>query len=188
MKGLCWTGVNKLAVETVPDPQIPTPRTSSSRSGSPPPADRTCTCWSATFRRCGPATSSATSSWARSLRSVRRGAATRPGDRVVVCPFIACGRCWYCEQKLYSLCDNGNPSPPSRKRCGATRRRLLRVLARHGRLRGQPRGIHPGAVRRPVRARRRPAQGWIFTGEETSRGIRSRLPLPRTSRNLWWLE
>jgi hypothetical protein len=35
----------------------------------------------------------------------------KPGDRVVVCSFIACGRCWYCEQKLYSLYDNGNPNP-----------------------------------------------------------------------------
>jgi threonine dehydrogenase-like Zn-dependent dehydrogenase len=32
-------------------------------------------------------------------------------DRVVVCSFIACGRCWYCRNELYSLCDNGNPNP-----------------------------------------------------------------------------
>ncbi len=32
------------------------------------------------------------------------------GDRVVV-PFnIACGKCYYCEQKLTSLCDNSNPN------------------------------------------------------------------------------
>jgi threonine dehydrogenase-like Zn-dependent dehydrogenase len=33
------------------------------------------------------------------------------GDRVVVCSFIACGQCWYCQHQLYSLCDNGNPNP-----------------------------------------------------------------------------
>ncbi len=33
------------------------------------------------------------------------------GDRVVVCSFISCGRCWYCRQGLYSCCDNGNTSP-----------------------------------------------------------------------------
>jgi threonine dehydrogenase-like Zn-dependent dehydrogenase len=33
------------------------------------------------------------------------------GDRVVVCSFMACGKCWYCEQELYSLCDNSNPNP-----------------------------------------------------------------------------
>jgi threonine dehydrogenase-like Zn-dependent dehydrogenase len=33
------------------------------------------------------------------------------GDRVVVCSFIACGRCWFCKQGLYSCCDNGNTNP-----------------------------------------------------------------------------
>src|SRR5262249_13891660 len=33
-----------------------------------------------------------------------------PGDRVVV-PFpIACGGCFYCRQRLTSLCDNSNPN------------------------------------------------------------------------------
>ena len=35
----------------------------------------------------------------------------RVGDRVVVCSVIACGRCWYCEQGLFSCCDNGNTNP-----------------------------------------------------------------------------
>jgi threonine dehydrogenase-like Zn-dependent dehydrogenase len=30
------------------------------------------------------------------------------GDRVVVCSFIACGRCWYCTHDQWSLCDNTN--------------------------------------------------------------------------------
>jgi threonine dehydrogenase-like Zn-dependent dehydrogenase len=33
------------------------------------------------------------------------------GDRVVVNSFVACGRCWYCQQGLYSCCDNGNTNP-----------------------------------------------------------------------------
>jgi threonine dehydrogenase-like Zn-dependent dehydrogenase len=33
----------------------------------------------------------------------------KPGDRVVV-PFnIACGRCFFCQQNLWSLCENSNP-------------------------------------------------------------------------------
>jgi threonine dehydrogenase-like Zn-dependent dehydrogenase len=32
------------------------------------------------------------------------------GDRVIV-PFpISCGRCYFCQQQLYSLCDNSNPN------------------------------------------------------------------------------
>ena len=35
----------------------------------------------------------------------------RRGDRIVV-PFpIACGKCWFCESTMYSLCDNSNPKP-----------------------------------------------------------------------------
>jgi len=32
------------------------------------------------------------------------------GDRVVVAFPISCGRCWYCKQELYALCDNTNPN------------------------------------------------------------------------------
>nr|WP_256392620.1 zinc-dependent alcohol dehydrogenase [Natronoarchaeum rubrum] len=32
------------------------------------------------------------------------------GDRVVVPFTISCGECWFCEQGLYSLCDNSNPN------------------------------------------------------------------------------
>ncbi len=33
----------------------------------------------------------------------------KKGDRVVVPFTISCGHCWFCEQTLYSLCDNSNP-------------------------------------------------------------------------------
>ena len=32
------------------------------------------------------------------------------GDRVVVAFSIACGRCWYCQNNEFSLCDNSNPN------------------------------------------------------------------------------
>lgn len=35
----------------------------------------------------------------------------RVGDRVVVSSIIGCGRCWYCSQNLWSLCDNTNVNP-----------------------------------------------------------------------------
>ena len=34
----------------------------------------------------------------------------KKGDRVVVPFTISCGRCWFCEQTLFSLCDNTNPN------------------------------------------------------------------------------
>jgi len=32
------------------------------------------------------------------------------GDRVVVPFTIACGRCYFCKEELWSLCDNSNPN------------------------------------------------------------------------------
>lgn len=34
----------------------------------------------------------------------------RPGDRVVVPFTISCGHCFFCQQQLWSLCDNSNPN------------------------------------------------------------------------------
>jgi threonine dehydrogenase-like Zn-dependent dehydrogenase len=36
----------------------------------------------------------------------------KKGDRVVVPFIICCGRCFYCERGLWSLCDNSNPNTP----------------------------------------------------------------------------
>ncbi|MBX3441564.1 MAG: glutathione-dependent formaldehyde dehydrogenase [Planctomyces sp.] len=33
-----------------------------------------------------------------------------PGDRVVVPFTIACGRCFFCQREMWSLCDNSNPN------------------------------------------------------------------------------
>lgn len=35
----------------------------------------------------------------------------RPGQRMVACSIIACGKCWYCTHGATSLCDNTNPRP-----------------------------------------------------------------------------
>ncbi|KAJ6101975.1 chaperonin 10-like protein [Penicillium sp. IBT 16267x] len=34
----------------------------------------------------------------------------KAGDRVIIMPVIACGECFYCKNKEYSLCDRTNPS------------------------------------------------------------------------------
>ena len=100
MKANCWMGKKTVEVQQVPDPKIlnrATPSCGSPRRRSAAP---TCTSTTASSRRWRRATSSATSSWARSSRS---GAdveeRSRSGDRVVV-PFpIACGSCCRCQQR-----------------------------------------------------------------------------------------
>src|SRR5881398_1537090 len=40
----------------------------------------------------------------------RENKALKPGDRVVVPFTIACGHCFFCQNQLWSLCDNSNPN------------------------------------------------------------------------------
>jgi threonine dehydrogenase-like Zn-dependent dehydrogenase len=111
MKALCWTGVNKTSVETVPDPQI-------LNSGDIILKVRLSTTCGSDLHLIGgyiPTMRAGDVIGHEFMGEVAEvGPAVRNhkvGDRVVVCSFISCGRCWYCEQKLYSLCDNGNPNP-----------------------------------------------------------------------------
>ena len=50
------------------------------------------------------------SSWAKSSRSAEDNTRLKVGDRVVVPFTIACGRCYFCREQLWSLCDNSNPN------------------------------------------------------------------------------
>jgi threonine dehydrogenase-like Zn-dependent dehydrogenase len=111
MKALCWTGVNKTSVETVPDPQILNSEDIILK------VRLTTTCGSDLHLLGGyiPAMRAGDVLGHEFMGEVVEvGSGVRrhkAGDRVVVCSFISCGRCWYCEHKLFSLCDNGNPNP-----------------------------------------------------------------------------
>ncbi|HEX2317091.1 MAG TPA: zinc-dependent alcohol dehydrogenase [Thermomonospora sp.] len=108
MRALCWEGVDELSVETVPDPELrndqdvivkvlagTTCGSDLHLIGGYIPAMRAGDVIGHEFLgevvEVGP--------------GVRRH---RVGDRVVVCSFIGCGRCWYCANDLWSLCDNSN--------------------------------------------------------------------------------
>ncbi|SEG81970.1 Threonine dehydrogenase [Thermomonospora echinospora] len=110
MKALCWEGVDKLDVQRVPDPQIVNDQdaivkvTLSTTCGSDlhlingfvptmRPGDVMGHEFMGEIVEAGP--------------GVRH---RRVGDRVVVCSFIGCGRCWYCTHDQWSLCDNSNPN------------------------------------------------------------------------------
>jgi threonine dehydrogenase-like Zn-dependent dehydrogenase len=108
VKALCWEGVNRLEVEQVPDPQILNDQDAIVK------VTLTTTCGSDLHLING---------YVPTMRAgdvmghefmgeiVEVGPAVRRrkvGDRVVVCSFIGCGRCWYCTHDLWSLCDNTN--------------------------------------------------------------------------------
>jgi threonine dehydrogenase-like Zn-dependent dehydrogenase len=111
VRALTWTGVNETSVETVDDPAILNDQDVIVK------VHLSTTCGSDLHLLGG---------YIPTMRSgdvlghefmgeiVEVGSAVRKhaiGDRVVVCSFVACGRCWYCTHELYSLCDNGNPNP-----------------------------------------------------------------------------
>jgi len=110
MRALCWNGINELAVETVPDPVIVNPH------------DAIIDVWLTTT--CGsdlhfidgylPTMQEGDIIGHEFMGEVVAVGAevrdVRAGDRVVVPSFVSCGRCWYCEHDLYSLCDNTNPN------------------------------------------------------------------------------
>ncbi|MGW4945970.1 zinc-dependent alcohol dehydrogenase [Actinoplanes sp. NPDC004185] len=111
MKALQWQGVNKLAVGDVPDPQLRNPGDIIVK------VRRTVTCGSDLHLLGGyiPFMEKGDVLGHEFLGEVVEvGPEVRRhhvGDRVVVSSFISCGKCWFCEQELYSLCDNGNTNP-----------------------------------------------------------------------------
>jgi threonine dehydrogenase-like Zn-dependent dehydrogenase len=111
VKALTWTGVNELAVDEVPDPQLQNPGDVILK------VRRTVTCGSdlhllggyIPFMQKGDVLGHEFLGEVIEVGpDVRKH---RVGDRVVVCSFISCGKCWYCKNELYSCCDNGNTNP-----------------------------------------------------------------------------
>jgi threonine dehydrogenase-like Zn-dependent dehydrogenase len=110
MRALCWMGVNDLQVQTVPDPVIVNPHDAVLK------VRLTTTCGSDLHFIDG---------YLPTMREgdvigheymgevVETGPQTtlRVGDRVVVPSFFGCGKCWYCRNELFALCDNTNPKP-----------------------------------------------------------------------------
>jgi threonine dehydrogenase-like Zn-dependent dehydrogenase len=111
VKALMWTGVNETSVEDVPDPKIQNPGDVVLK------VTRTVTCGSDLHLLGGyiPFMQKGDVLGHEFLGEVVEvGSEVRHhqvGDRVVVCSFISCGRCWYCKHELYSCCDNGNTNP-----------------------------------------------------------------------------
>lgn len=108
MKALCWEGVNKLSVEDVPEPTL---------SGGQDVLLRvtaSSVCGSDLHLIDGyvPAMRSGDVLGHEFLGEVGDQVTKHQvGDRVVVASPLGCGRCMYCEDGLWSLCDNSNPTP-----------------------------------------------------------------------------
>jgi threonine dehydrogenase-like Zn-dependent dehydrogenase len=112
MKAVCWNGVEKITVENVPDPTILNPRDAIVRITS------TAICGSDLHLYDGyiPTMEKGDILGHEFMGEVVDvGAAIKAdklkvGDRVVVPFTIACGKCFFCQQQLWSCCDNSNPN------------------------------------------------------------------------------
>jgi threonine dehydrogenase-like Zn-dependent dehydrogenase len=111
MKAVCWTGVNDVRVEKVPDPLLLNPRDAIVKVRA------TTICGSDLHLYDG------------YIPSVLKGdilghefmgevvevgskvTNLKPGDRVIVPSVISCGDCFHCKKGQFSLCDNSNPKP-----------------------------------------------------------------------------
>ena len=110
MKALCWWGKQDVRVESVPDPGIINPHDAIIR------VTRTAICGSDLhlYDAYMPAMEQGDILGHEFMGEVVEIGPEvknlKVGDRVVVPFSIACGRCWCCQQKLWSLCDNTNPN------------------------------------------------------------------------------
>jgi len=105
-------GVNKMSVETVPDPKILNPRDAIVRITS------TCICGSdlhlydgfvPTMEQ-GDIMGHEFMGEVVEVGSGIKSEKLKVGDRVVVPFTIACGNCFFCQRQLWSCCDNSNPN------------------------------------------------------------------------------
>jgi threonine dehydrogenase-like Zn-dependent dehydrogenase len=111
VKALCWTGINEVEVENVPDPGIVNEHDAIVK------VRLSSVCGSDLHQLSGyiPAMRNGDVIGHEFMGEiVEVGPAVRnhrAGDRVVVCSVIACGGCWFCEHGLFSCCDNTNTNP-----------------------------------------------------------------------------
>jgi threonine dehydrogenase-like Zn-dependent dehydrogenase len=111
MRALCWEGVNDLRVQTVADPTI------INREDAVLKVTRSSVCGSDEHIIAGyiPTMKAGDIIGHEFMGEiVETGPAVKKikkGDRVVVAPFHSCGRCWFCEHQMQSMCDNANDKP-----------------------------------------------------------------------------
>ena len=112
MKAVCWMGIEKMSVETVPDPKILNPRDAIVKITS------TCICGSDLHLYNGyiPTMEQGDIMGHEFMGEVVEVGPginrdkLKVGDRVVVPFTIACGSCFFCQQQLWTCCENTNPN------------------------------------------------------------------------------
>lgn len=110
MKALCWYGKHDVRVREVPDPKILNPRDAIIRVTSTAICGSDLHLYDGYIPTLKPGDILGHEFMGRvvELGSDVRNLAV--GDRVVIPFTISCGRCFFCQRQLWSLCDNSNPN------------------------------------------------------------------------------
>jgi threonine dehydrogenase-like Zn-dependent dehydrogenase len=110
MRALCWDGLRRVAMCNTPDPKILNPNDAIVK------VTTTAICGSDLHLMDGyvPTMQKGDILGHEFMGEVvevgREVKSLKVGDRVVVPFTISCGRCFFCERDLWSLCDNTNPN------------------------------------------------------------------------------
>src|SRR4029453_6742457 len=128
MRAVCWEGKEKIQVETVPDPVILNPRDAIIK------VTTTAICGSDLHIYDGyiPTMEKGDVLGHEFMGEVvevcKENTRLKVGEPGVVPFTIACRRCYFCKEQLWSLCDNSNPNAWMEKNCMAIPRRACLAI------------------------------------------------------------
>ncbi len=110
MKALVWNHTHDVRVERVPDPTIINPRDAIVKITSTAICGSDLHLYDGYIPTLKPGDILGHEFMGEVVETGPEVKNLRKGDRVVVPFTIACGHCYFCEQQLFSACDNSNPN------------------------------------------------------------------------------
>src|SRR3954453_15301704 len=110
MKALCWHGKQDVRIERVPDPKILNPRDALVRITTTAICGSDLHLYDGYIPTMQPGDILGHEFMGEVVDVGSEVKSLKVGDRVVVPFTISCGRCFFCEKDMWSLCDNTNPN------------------------------------------------------------------------------
>lgn len=110
MKALCWHGKQDMRAEVVPDPKIINPHDAIIKITTTAICGSDLHLYNGNIPGMMPGDILGHEFMGEVVEVGSEVRRIRVGDRIVVPFTIACGKCFFCERQLTSLCDNSNPT------------------------------------------------------------------------------